>query len=243
MGVLDWRAMFRWLLPLALLAGCLAEAPAAAPEPAASAEPVVEPLVPDAWQLRPFADAEAKEWNPGAKLILVAAFEGDIPVFDSAIPNADPWAGPFRGKDSSLADGRSPLWSFSYAVDDLVSDVATDVCDAGQHGEIREAHVVTVDATGRVVAAYETRDDDEGSAQSGFLPDGLVGSADAALAADADLRRFRERSTYARTFLMAEWYTTQPSWVFLLEGEDDAYGVAVDATTGKVVEPSSGPRC
>lgn len=229
-----------------LLAGCAGGPAPSLLDSAPSTDSTAEvPLIPTAEDLRAVADADAVRWNPAARLILIAAFEGDIPDFGSApLPASDPWVGPFRAAgDAMLGDGRSPVWSFSYTVDDEVSQAAMATCDLGQHAELREAHVVTVDRDGNVVASYESRNDDEGATTTGWLPDGLIGSAQAAAAAEADLRMPRSQATYSRTFLATEWFYEQPAWVFQLENEERRWFVGVDATSGEVLQEPAPPRC
>lgn len=238
----------RWLAAVAiLLAGC-SGTPASGPGAQDEGEPTAVALAPDANDLRSYADADAKAWDPAARLVFIAAFEGDLPFWNQPLlpteSSSDPWVDPYRGLGGEMADGRSPLWSYSYVVDDEQAQLARMACEQGQHVEARTAHVVTVDAAGAIVASYETRNDDQGSPMTGFVPDGLIGSATAAANAAAELRLPLSQATFSRTFLAAEWYYDQPVWMFLLDNDDSRWAVAVDATTGDVMEaPPAAPKC
>lgn len=234
-------------LLLFLLAGCLQSAsdPTEELEPNQDGSASTAPLLPSSEDLQPIADADAQVWNSAARLILIAMFEGDFPQASSLVPGVggDPWVGPQRGLGGDLGDGRSGAWSFSYAVDNEESQLAMAICEAGLHAEVRTAHVVTVAADGSILAAYDTRNDDEGSTTTGFLPEGLIGPAEAAQRAEAELRLPHQAATHARTFLMSEWSYEQPAWVFILDNDSKRDVVGVDAQTGEVLGPPASPRC
>jgi hypothetical protein len=235
-------ATFGLAVAIAMAAGCMTPAtPEETPPPPEDGHVDLEP---GSAEFQALADARATAWHPEARRVLVATFEGAVPDWSGG--RANPWLAPYYDRNGTAGDGRSPLWSYSYIVEDEVNDVHNVVCETAGRSLFREALVITLGAHGHVVAEFTTRDDDEGAVPSPPLDDVRLSSEEAAAQAAGwpVVQGWLATTSFVRTFLLQDWHLPGPAWVFFFELPDDQAGVvAVDARTGEVTTELRGPRC